>query len=50
LRRNPAPTRAEIRAAINSVLCRCTGYQQIVDAIEVTAKARAAAGDPEQSR
>ena len=43
LRRNPSPTRAEIRTAINGVLCRCTGYQQIVDAIEATAQARAAA-------
>lgn len=40
LRRNANPTRAEIRAAINGVLCRCTGYQQIVDAIEATAVAR----------
>jgi carbon-monoxide dehydrogenase small subunit len=40
LRRNPAPTRAEIRTGINSVLCRCIGYQQIVDAIEETAKQR----------
>ena len=41
LRRNPHPTRAEIRAAINGQLCRCTGYQQIVDAIEATARRRA---------
>jgi aerobic-type carbon monoxide dehydrogenase small subunit (CoxS/CutS family) len=40
LRRNPSPSRAEIRSAINSILCRCTGYQQIVDAIEATAAAR----------
>lgn len=31
---NPNPTRAEIRKAINGNLCRCTGYQQIIDAIE----------------
>ena len=41
LRRNPAPTREEIRRAIAGNLCRCTGYQQIVDAIEATAKRRA---------
>jgi aerobic-type carbon monoxide dehydrogenase small subunit (CoxS/CutS family) len=46
LRRNPSPTRAEIRSAINGILCRCTGYQQIVDAIEATVRARAA-GLPE---
>ncbi len=33
LRENPAPTRAEAREAIASNLCRCTGYQFIVDAI-----------------
>lgn len=43
LARNPAPSRAEIRAALAGNLCRCTGYQQIVDAIEVTARARLAA-------
>jgi aerobic-type carbon monoxide dehydrogenase small subunit (CoxS/CutS family) len=41
LRANPAPTREEIRKAINLHLCRCTGYQQIVDAIEATAARRA---------
>ena len=34
------PDRAEIREAIAGNLCRCTGYQQIVDAIEVTAADR----------
>lgn len=42
LRRNPHPTREEIRAGINSVLCRCTGYVQIVNAIEAAAFRRAA--------
>ena len=40
LHENPNPTRAEIRAGISSVLCRCTGYQQIIDAIEETARTR----------
>jgi aerobic carbon-monoxide dehydrogenase small subunit len=34
------PTRMEIRQAISGNLCRCTGYQQIVDAIEDTASER----------
>ena len=34
LRGNPHPTEAEIREAIGGNLCRCTGYQQIVEAIE----------------
>jgi aerobic-type carbon monoxide dehydrogenase small subunit (CoxS/CutS family) len=34
LAHKPAPTRQEIRDAITPVLCRCTGYQQIIEAIE----------------
>lgn len=34
LLRNNNPTREQIRRAINNVLCRCTGYQQIIDAIQ----------------
>ena len=37
---NPQPSRDEIRQAIAGNLCRCTGYQQIVDAIEATALKR----------
>jgi carbon-monoxide dehydrogenase small subunit len=37
---NPDPTRSEIRTALAGNLCRCTGYQQIVDAIEATAIGR----------
>ncbi len=40
LSRTLTPNRAEIREAIAGNLCRCTGYQQIVDAIEVTAADR----------
>jgi len=32
---NPDPSREEIRESIEGNLCRCTGYQNIVDAIEV---------------
>ena len=38
LLKNNKPTREEIRQAITPVICRCTGYQQIVDAIEDSAK------------
>ncbi len=38
---NPAPTRDEIREGISTVLCRCTGYQQVIEAIEDTARQRA---------
>ena len=34
LDRNPSPTRDEIKEATAGNLCRCTGYQQIADAIE----------------
>ncbi len=44
LERNPSPTRQEIKEATAGNLCRCTGYQQIVDAIEdAAAKLRAEA-------
>lgn len=38
LEENPEPTREEIREAISGNLCRCTGYQGIVDAVEMAAK------------
>ena len=38
LEKNPAPTRDEIREAIAGNICRCTGYVQIVDAVELAAK------------
>ncbi|VEN73486.1 Glyceraldehyde dehydrogenase small chain [Candidatus Desulfarcum epimagneticum] len=34
LDRRPDPDRGEIRKAISGNLCRCTGYQKIVDAVE----------------
>jgi carbon-monoxide dehydrogenase small subunit len=37
LKENPRPSRIEIRQAIAGNLCRCTGYEQIVDAIQATA-------------
>jgi aerobic carbon-monoxide dehydrogenase small subunit len=38
LDKNPSPGRSEIREAISGNLCRCTGYQKIVEAIESVAK------------
>jgi len=37
---NPRPSRREIREAIAGVLCRCTGYKRIVDAVEEAAARR----------
>lgn len=37
LNNNTHPTREEIACAIEGNLCRCTGYQQIIDAIEAAA-------------
>ncbi|MBI4305096.1 MAG: (2Fe-2S)-binding protein [Chloroflexi bacterium] len=37
LRRNPKPTEAEIRAGIRGNLCRCTGYHNIVKAVQAAA-------------
>jgi aerobic carbon-monoxide dehydrogenase small subunit len=34
---HPDPSRAEIRRSINANLCRCTGYHQIINAIESAA-------------
>jgi carbon-monoxide dehydrogenase small subunit len=38
LEENPDPTEQEIREAIAGNLCRCTGYQHIVDAIRLAAE------------
>ena len=34
---NPHPTEAEIRVGISGNLCRCTGYHQVVEAIQAVA-------------
>jgi carbon-monoxide dehydrogenase small subunit len=39
---NPDPTEAEIRDAIAGNLCRCTGYQHIVDAVKLASARRKA--------
>jgi carbon-monoxide dehydrogenase small subunit len=38
LKKNPDPTEEEIREALSGNLCRCTGYQHIVDAVKLAAK------------
>lgn len=38
LSHNPNPTEEEIRTGISGNLCRCTGYNMIVDAVEMAAK------------
>lgn len=42
LKHQPQASREEIREHMSGNYCRCTGYQAIVDAVETTAKARAA--------
>lgn len=38
LKENPDPTEHEIRHALSGNLCRCTGYQHIVDAVKLAAQ------------
>jgi carbon-monoxide dehydrogenase small subunit len=46
LQRNPNPSRSEIRAALTNNLCRCTGYLNIIKAVEDAAgRMRGAAAD-----
>jgi len=48
LDRNPDPTDAEIRHGLEGNLCRCTGYQHIVEAVQNAArkmKGQEATGD-----
>ena len=37
LERNPDPTDADIREALSGNLCRCTGYEKIMDAVRLAA-------------
>jgi len=48
LERNPDPTDAEIRHGLEGNLCRCTGYQHIVEAVQYASRKmrdQAATGD-----
>ena len=40
LGRNPEPTDGEIREALAGNLCRCTGYEKILDAVRMAAQRR----------
>ena len=44
LRRVPSPADAEIREALAGNLCRCTGYEKILDAVRLAAARRSGAG------
>jgi aerobic-type carbon monoxide dehydrogenase small subunit (CoxS/CutS family) len=39
LQKNPNPSDEEIRSALSGNICRCTGYQHIVDAVRAAAQA-----------
>ncbi len=39
LAEHPSPSREQIRSSLSSSLCRCTGYQTIIDAVEDAARA-----------
>jgi aerobic carbon-monoxide dehydrogenase small subunit len=38
LEKNPHPTKEEVKEAISGHLCRCTGYHQIIEAIEAVSR------------
>ncbi len=50
LERNPSPTEEQIRWAISGNICRCTGYMNIVKAIQHAARAREASEVVERER
>ncbi len=53
LNANPNPSEDEIRQGLEGNLCRCTGYQHIIEAVQYAAgklKAQGAAADPSERR
>jgi len=46
LRRNPRPTEDEIRTALGSNICRCTGYVKIIEAVQYAAELHARGAPP----
>ena len=49
LEENPTPSDPEIKSAIEGNLCRCTGYQQIVDSVRAASQIIASGGSIEDS-
>ncbi len=49
LRENPNPTEAEIRDGLSGNLCRCTGYQNIVRAVQAVANGGRPAAPPAEA-
>jgi aerobic carbon-monoxide dehydrogenase small subunit len=45
IEREPTPSDAEIREALAGNLCRCTGYEKIMDAVRLAAARRSGAGE-----
>jgi carbon-monoxide dehydrogenase small subunit len=50
LEENPAPTEIEIREALSGNLCRCTGYQHIVNAVVLASEYQQMQGNARQQR
>jgi carbon-monoxide dehydrogenase small subunit len=50
LQRNPRPSDPEIREALAGNLCRCTGYEKIIDAVRLAAERMAPDADAPQER
>ena len=50
LSRNPTPTRDDIVEAISGNVCRCTGYGQIIEAVELAARRLAGSNLAEDAR
>ncbi len=46
LRRNPHPTEDEVREALGSNICRCTGYVKIIEAVQYAAALHAQGAAP----
>src|SRR6267143_894373 len=46
LRRNPRPSEGDIRAALGSNICRCTGYVKIIEAVKYAAELHAGGVSP----
>ena len=46
LRRNPRPSEGEIREALGSNICRCTGYVKIIEAVKYAAELAAQGAAP----